>query len=222
MKAQEITPAFITEAKKRIQKKILKDNLVIFISRVLEDIKKKEYNLFGRVRDFYLVMNPYSNYTGNTIYAYFTGDMKMEDGLLLDDEEANLVKIIFGELDIDFQFRDAKVMKGRLKGMLTKLCQKYFPASCEIVEPVMFVRLIGAVGGIEKFSKMPSSTVQLIGAEKPLFKHVALGRKCPKYGLLYNSKFVQKESNKGKAARQIANKLAISSKVDYFNLIKNE
>ena len=110
-------------------------------------------------------------------------------------------------------------MKGRLKGILTKLCEKHFPESCKIVEPVLFARLIGAARGIEKFSKMPASTIQLIGAEKPLFKHVALGRKCPKYGLLYNSKFVQNEENKGKAARQLACKLAISSKVDYFNMV---
>ena len=85
MKSQEIVKPFVIEAKKRIQKKILKDNLVIFISRVMEDIKtREEYNLFGRVRDFYVVMNPYSNYNGNKIYEYFNGELQMGDGLILD------------------------------------------------------------------------------------------------------------------------------------------
>jgi len=63
---------------------------------------------------------------------------------------------------------------------------------------------------------MPSSTIQLIGAEKALFRHVARKEKCPKYGLLYYSKYVQGKKNKGKAARKLANKLAISIKVDYY------
>ena len=209
--------ALIVEAKERIKSKILKDNLIIFFTRVIEDLKNSDDpNLFGRVKDLYVLIRPYDGFYEHEIYRFLSSDFECGDGLMLDGEEMNYIRIFCVELKRDFHLKNPKVMKGRLNGILTKLCEKYFPKSCERFEPFLLGKLIGAVGGVERLKDMPSSTIQLIGAEKALFRHVARGEKCPKYGLLYYSKYVQGRKDKGRAARQSANKLAISIKVDYF------
>ena len=108
-------------------------------------------------------------------------------------------------------------MKGRINGMLNKLMDVYFPDSIKLLEPFLLARMIASAGGVENLMKKPAGSIQLIGAEKSLFKAKRFGGKTPKYGLLYYSKYVQQEKNKGKAARQLANKLFISIKQDYFN-----
>jgi len=209
--------AYITEAKERIKRSILKDELLIFFSRVLEDLKSEvDPNLFGRVKDIYILVRPYADYYDHEIYSFFSSHFVCDEGMSLDDEEIHYLKIFFKELKKDFHLKNPKIMKGRIKGILTKLCEKYFPESYKIIEPNLLIRLVSAVGGVERLKNMPASTIQLIGAEQALFRHVSSGKKSPKYGLLYYSKFLQKEKNKGKAARQLANKLAISIKIDYF------
>ena len=55
---------FIIEAKNEVRKSILKDNLIIFFTRVLEDLRKDENScLFGRIKDLYYLINPYEDST---------------------------------------------------------------------------------------------------------------------------------------------------------------
>jgi hypothetical protein len=66
---------------------------------------------------------------------------------------------------------------------------------------------------------MPSSTIQLLGAEKALFAHMRHKAKSPKHGHIFNHPLMQKlpRSKRGRAARIIAGKLSIALKIDYFN-----
>ncbi|KAL9642594.1 hypothetical protein ABK040_011159 [Willaertia magna] len=79
-------------------------------------------------------------------------------------------------------------------------------------------RLISKAGSLMNLSKCPASTVQILGAEKALFKAIKTRGKTPKYGLLYNASFVSKASkqNKGKVSRYLANKCAMAARIDTF------
>jgi RNA processing factor Prp31 len=131
----------------------------------------------------------------------------------------NYFVISFFNLREDFILINGKVMKGRILGIIKRLILKYFPNSSDIVEPFIFAKLICSVGGVDRLIQLPSSTIQLIGAEKALFRHKSKKTNSPKYGLLYLSRKIQENSNKGKAARQISNKLFISIKLDYYQII---
>lgn len=67
-------------------------------------------------------------------------------------------------------------------------------------------------------SKFPASTIQILGAEKALFRALKTRGKTPKYGLLYHSSYIGKanQQNKGKVSRYLANKLAMCSRIDFF------
>ena len=68
-------------------------------------------------------------------------------------------------------------------------------------------------------SKYPASTIQILGAEKALFRALKTKGKTPKYGLIFNSTFIGRaqQKNKGRISRYLANKCAIASRVDCFS-----
>lgn len=65
-------------------------------------------------------------------------------------------------------------------------------------------------------AKYPASTVQILGAEKALFRALKTKGNTPKYGLLYHSSFISRAQakDKGKISRYLANKCAIAARID--------
>lgn len=80
-------------------------------------------------------------------------------------------------------------------------------------------RLIAHAGSLTSLAKYPASTVQILGAEKALFRALKTKGKTPKYGLLYHSTYIgrAKQKNKGRISRYLANKCTIASRMDCFS-----
>lgn len=79
-------------------------------------------------------------------------------------------------------------------------------------------RLISKAGSMINLSKFPASTLQILGAEKALFRALKTRGNTPKYGLIFNSSFISKASkqNKGKISRYLANKCSVAVRIDSF------
>ncbi|MBI5391799.1 ATP-binding protein, partial [Candidatus Woesearchaeota archaeon] len=79
-------------------------------------------------------------------------------------------------------------------------------------------RLISHAGSLKRLAELPSSTVQVLGAEKSLFRHLKTGSKPPRFGVLFQHPLVAEaaENLKGKTARKLASKISIAVKQDYF------
>ncbi len=88
--------------------------------------------------------------------------------------------------------------------------------SC-LAGPVLAARLISRAGSLRRLSEMPASTLQVMGAEKALFKHLKGIAPSPKHGIIYRHPAVigTQKSLRGKAARALAGKLAIAARLDY-------
>lgn len=80
-------------------------------------------------------------------------------------------------------------------------------------------RLISHAGSLTNLAKFPASTIQILGAEKALFRALKTKGNTPKYGLLFHSTFVGRagSKNKGRISRYLANKCALASRIDCFN-----
>jgi len=80
-------------------------------------------------------------------------------------------------------------------------------------------RLISHAGSLVNLAKYPASTVQILGAEKALFRALKTRGNTPKYGLIFHSSFIGKAStkNKGRISRYLANKCSIASRIDAFS-----
>ena len=79
-------------------------------------------------------------------------------------------------------------------------------------------KLLAQAGSLINLAKAAASTIQIMGAEKALFRSLKSGGKTPKYGILYNSSFIGKAGaeNKGRISRFLANKCAIAARFDQF------
>jgi len=93
------------------------------------------------------------------------------------------------------------------------------PNLTQVIGETVGARLISHAGGLLNLSKCPASTIQVLGAEKALFRALKTRSKTPKYGLIFHSKFISraKRKDKGKVSRFLANKCAIASRIDSFS-----
>lgn len=218
MDKQKIVLWNIDESKKLIRKEIRIDNLIMFFTRVVEDLRNhQDPNFYGRIKDIYSSIFPYEDIENpkEILVGAKKSSFESTEGLNLDKKEGDYLKEFVKNLN-DKGKLENKAKIGYFEKILEELISRYLPESQKIVEPYILGKLICSVGGIGSLYKKPSSTIQLIGAEKAMFRHMSRNKPCPKYGLLYYSKKVQESNNKGKEARQLANKLAISIRVDYF------
>jgi len=93
------------------------------------------------------------------------------------------------------------------------------PNLAALIGDIVGSKLIAHAGGLTNLSKYPASTIQILGAEKALFRALKTKGKTPKYGLIFNSTFIGRaqQKNKGRISRYLANKCAIASRVDCFS-----
>lgn len=90
------------------------------------------------------------------------------------------------------------------------------PNLTELVGTLVGARLIAHSGSLMSLAKSPGSTIQILGAEKALFRALKTKHATPKYGLIYHSSLVGQATgkNKGKIARQLAAKTALGVRAD--------
>ena len=88
---------------------------------------------------------------------------------------------------------------------------------CILGTPVA-ARLISHAGSLTNLAKYPASTLQILGAEKALFRALKTKGNTPKYGLIYQSTFIGRSGvrHKGRISRYLANKCSIASRIDNF------
>jgi len=93
------------------------------------------------------------------------------------------------------------------------------PNMTALVGPLITARLIALAGGLKNLSKKPASTMQMLGAEKALFRHLKTGAKPPKHGIIFQHPLVHnaKYWQRGKIARTMAAELSIAARIDYFS-----
>ena len=109
--------------------------------------------------------------------------------------------------------------KKRLTRHMEVVAKSVIPNLSAVAGPLLAARLLGLAGGLDKISRLPSSTIQLLGAEKALFRHLRGEGKAPKYGVLFGHGYIQKapKGMKGKIARMIASKLTLAARLDKFS-----
>ena len=88
-----------------------------------------------------------------------------------------------------------------------------------LIGEVVGARLISHAGSLTNLAKYPASTVQILGAEKALFRALKTRGNTPKYGLIYHSSHIGKAGakNKGRISRYLANKCSLASRLDCFS-----
>jgi nucleolar protein 56 len=118
--------------------------------------------------------------------------------------------------EISLKIKEIYDLRKDLEDYIEKLMKEIAPNLSEIATPKIGARLILLAGGLKELSLLPSSTIQVLGAEKALFLHLSKGIKPPKHGVIFNHPYLQKLSPKrrGAMARTLASKISIAVKAD--------
>ena len=106
--------------------------------------------------------------------------------------------------------------KDRMERYISEIAAETAPNMCAMIDAPLSARLISLAGGLERLSRLPSSTVQLLGAEKAMFRHLRSGKRPPKHGVIYQHPDVHRSPywQRGKIARALAGKVLIAAKID--------
>jgi nucleolar protein 56 len=106
-----------------------------------------------------------------------------------------------------------------LRGFVERTAPAVAPNLSALAGPVLAARLVGLAGGLESLAKLPSGTVQVLGAEEALFAHLRGGAPSPKHGVIYTHEAVRntRPEDRGSAARALAGKLTIAARVDHYS-----
>ncbi|KIJ55044.1 hypothetical protein M422DRAFT_152738 [Sphaerobolus stellatus SS14] len=222
------------------------DNMIIQAIAMLDQLDK-DVNLFAmRVREWYgyhfpeLVRLVPDNYQYATV-AKFIGDKETlnEDKLpelqaLLDDDPTRAQNVLdasrgsmgSGLSEIDMLNISAFAERVSSLADYRKSLANYLAEKMNLVAPSLTAllgerigaRLISHAGSLTNLSKYPASTVQILGAEKALFRALKTKGNTPKYGLLYHSTFIGRAGPKfkGRISRFLANKCSIASRIDCY------
>ncbi len=229
---QFLTRANSELAKKEIKEATGRDNLIIHVNNAIDEIEKSINIYIERLREWYSLHFPemdrtidnHENFAG--LIEKFGSRDKMDDkklsvfksnsmGMEFTDDDISVVKKFASNIINQYEL---KVELGKYMGKLLKEIAPNFTA---IAGDSIASKLISKAGGLERLSKMPSSTIQLLGSEKALFRFLkSKGRsKSPKYGLIFNHPIIQSAppDKQGKLARLLASKLSIAARIDFFS-----
>jgi len=177
----------------------------------------------------------------HTVYAKLVSELGMRDNFVaeqiksitsLSDEKIETVQAkAKRSLGGDLSETDIITIKKLAKTVLDQIeyrhdLEKYISEALDSVAPnLKFVlgasitaKLISIAGSLERLAKFSSSTIQILGAEKALFKALKSGGKTPKYGILFQWNKIRGEKAylRGKIARMVSGKVSILAKVDYY------
>ncbi|WP_458454040.1 NOP5/NOP56 family protein [Methanobrevibacter sp.] len=196
----------------------------------IDEIDEAISKLIERIREWYALYFPEMDVIkNNETYIRLISENKSKDDIIKAKPEAFPDNII--DLDDDINPIDLEIMNNYAKSIYElqqsrKNIEEYIDKKMESIAPnlrllvgsTLGAKLISHAGGIKRLSMYPSSTVQIMGAEKALFRHLKSGDRPPKYGLIYQHPQVRgsKWWNRGKIARMLAGKISLAVRRDVF------
>lgn len=108
--------------------------------------------------------------------------------------------------------------KAELEKYLDNAMMEIAPNVATLLSPVLAARMIRQAGGLRRLATMPAGTIQTLGAEKALFRHIKEGKRPPKHGFLMQHPLVHRAPryHRGALARSLAAKVALAARADMF------
>ena len=201
----------ILYSKKRLVGKIKRDRILIQASSSLEELKKTANLYAERLYEWYTLHYPESKHTQRQIVDLIlskdtaTSEISEEDGNIIRSFAQTIYEI--------------EKQKKNTENYVSEAAKEIMPNICSLMDPLLATRLLALAGSLEKMSKMTASSIQLLGAEKALFRHLKKQGKSPKYGIIFLDPRIQnaQADKKGKAARILASYLMKAARIDYYS-----
>jgi nucleolar protein 56 len=218
-----------------------KDKAVIQVIATIDDIDKTINFFAGRLRDWYNLHFPEASDLLEDHHQFFRFISEIDSRSLISRElleEKGFGKIAekmltaaedsigaeFSEEDLEPLKNMAKTMlelakrRQELAKYLEKIMSEITPNLTGLIGPLLGSRLIHLAGGLKELAFLPSTVIQVLGAEKALFRFLKTGTKPPKHGVIFQHAYIHNAPKwqRGKISRVLSGKIAIAARIDAF------
>ena len=209
--------------KREVKNSVTQDLLIIQSIKSIDDLKKSSSMIVKRLRDWYEIYNPEYSARTSAHDEFLETILKKNKDQILSDLNLKNENSMGSDLNKDDveaimnlarQIEDIKKNIDKEEKYIEKLMTKNCPNIYALCGTLLGAKLIELAGGLRELSTFPAGTVQLLGAEKALFRHLRKGNRPPKHGYIITHPLVANAKSKGRAARVLANKVSILAKVD--------
>ena len=115
--------------------------------------------------------------------------------------------------------RETMAARGKIEKYVDLRMKEVSPNLSALAGPIIGARLIMQAGSLHRLASMPSGTIQLLGAEKAMFRHLKEGSKPPKHGILFQHPWVHSAPpwQRGPIARALASKMCLAARADAYS-----
>ncbi len=242
---RELTHQVSMELTKMKVRKVVekRDLLVVQVIQAIDDLDKTLNLFMSRIREWYGLHFPELDrlIDKHETYARLVVNFGRKDDFTAENLEREglpkakakqIAEIATASMGADLSEEDMEQMQAMCKSLLElyslrQSLEKYLDSVVGEVAPniqalvgtLLGSRLIALAGGLTNLAKLPASTVQVLGAEKALFRSLRTGARPPKHGIIFQHSLIHeaKRWQRGKIARALAGKLTIAARIDAFS-----
>lgn len=208
------------------------DKLLIQAINSVDDIDESISKLVERIRDWYTIYFPeMDTISNNETYIKLIAESENREDILENFKE-HFSEDIEESAGADIEEADLEMLKSFAESIYSlqksrKELEVYIDAKMESLAPnlrdllgaTLGAKLIAHIGSIKRLATYPASVIQIMGAEKAIFRHLKTGERPPKHGLIFQHPSVRgaKWWNRGKVARNLALKITLAVRKDVFS-----
>lgn len=222
----EITRERLSEASKA------EDLLLIQAINAVDEMDEITGKMMERLREWYSIHFPeLDKVKSQELYAKLVAEHGERNSIINSehlDPDLKIEKSIGADIGLSdvsilqefaASLRKLQETKKSLTTYVDNKMEELAPNLRDLAGASLGAKLIAHVGGIKRLALLPSGTIQVLGAEKALFRHLKTGERPPKYGLIYQHPEVRgaKWWVRGKISRALASKISLAVRKDVFS-----
>ena len=150
-------------------------------------------------------------FSDKKVEALVTASERSKGGVIVDSDLGRVKALASLAIELSSE-------RDKLNGYVEGAMKRIAPNVTDVAGATIGARLMAKAGGLDRLAVLPASTIQILGAEKALFRALRTGARPPKHGILFQHQEVHMAPKwqRGKIARTLANKIAIAARVDYY------
>ena len=218
----------LERAKSQLREEASRDQLVIKAVKMLDEASGNFQDEFERFKDWYSIYFPElmeELSEDKHVMKILDKGLKRDEvkgfesmaeestGKALKDEDIEMLQKSFDML------QNKHEMMQELEAYVENAMKEDASNISTLLGPLLAARVMSLAGGLEELAKKPASTVQMLGAEKALFRYLRGNGTPPKHGIVFEHEYVNTlpEDKRGKMARFLANKAVMAARVDQYS-----
>ncbi len=215
--------AMVELAKRQMRKAIRPEDHLRQAVAAVDDLLEQENTVMERLREWYGLHFPeLARIVDDATYVELVATHGRRENLPIDHRDS--VGAEMGdaeEREVRGLAQLARNLTGEretLEGYVDRAVHGLAPNVTDLTGPMIAARLVTLAGGVEDLARQPAGTIQLLGAERALFRHLKTGARPPKHGVLFQHPIVHRAPpwQRGAIARALAGKIAMAARADAY------